>query len=339
MERSRIYKILWLGVMLSVLAFCLFWGREPTKKEQEILWNSPTPTVSATVPVVQVFLPSLPTQTPAPAPTLPVEEPFCLFWFSDTQVYSYKYPEVFRSMADWAVEQAEAYGALAVVHTGDIVDNHTYERHWTNAESAIIRLDGKLPFFCVAGNHDVGASEPNYEAYRTYGFCSRKDRSHTFRDGVCWWEAFETQKLLLLGIGWQTGEDYLPWAEEVLNRFSDHSVVVLVHSFLTDEGELTGTGKKLEASLLQEHENVRLVLCGHNDGSTQWQKTYEDGRTVHALMYNFQDDKKHGLGYLRILLFDPVTREIDVTTYSPYLDDYNYYADASRDTFTLTDAF
>lgn len=339
MERSRVFKILWVGVMLGVVAFCVFFGREPTKEQQQLLWESPTPAASATVPIVQVFLPSVPTATPAPAPTLPNEEPFCLFWFSDTQVYSYKYPEVFRSMADWASEQAEAYGALAVVHTGDIVDNHTYERHWTNAESAIIRMDGRIPFFCVAGNHDVGASDPDYTNYHAYGFCARKDRSHTFRDGVCWWEAFERQKLLLLGIGWQTGQEYLPWATEVLERFSDHTVILLVHSFLTDEGELTGTGRQLDGTLLASHPNIRLVLCGHNDGSARWQKTYDHGTTVTALMYNFQDDKKNGLGYLRILLFDPDTRELSVTTYSPYLDDYNYYEDASRDTFTVPDAF
>ena len=99
-------------------------------------------------------------------------------------------------------------------------------------------------------------------------------------------------------------------------------------------------GKLLEETLLRDCQNVRLVLCGHRDGSARWQETYDDGaRTVNALLYNFQDDKTKGLGYLRILTFDPVLRSVSVTTYSPYLDDYNYYETVSRDTFTLPNAF
>ena len=56
-------------------------------------------------------------------------------------------------------------------------------------------------------------------------------------------------------------------------------------------------------------------------------------------MYNFQDDKKYGLGYARILMFNTSTRNIAVTTYSPYLNDYNYYKDASKDTFTIYGAW
>lgn len=74
-------------------------------------------------------------------------------------------------------------------------------------------------------------------------------------------------------------------------------------------------------------------------GPARWQRTYEDGHSVNALMYNFQDDKKYGLGYLRILTFDPTDRSLHVTTYSPWFDDYNYYRDEARDTFTLTEAW
>ena len=125
----------------------------------------------------------------------------------------------------------------------------------------------------------------------------------------------------------------------MLETYPDHSVILLVHSFLKDNGGLTGTGKTLERELLSVYPNIRLVLCGHNDGSVHWQKEYEDGHLVNALLYNFQDDKKYGLGYLRILTFDPEDRSLFVTTYSPWFDDFDYQKDTGKDTFTLTDAW
>ena len=141
-------------------------------------------------------------------------------------------------------------------------------------------------------------------------------------------------------VGWQKGTPYLDWVKAKLHEYADYSAVLLVHSFLEDNGTLTANGKLLEKSLLPDAKNLRLILCGHKDGSVRWQKTYDDNtRTVNAVMYNFQDDKQKGLGYLRILTFDPVSRSIHVSTYSPYLDDYNYYQEESLDSFTLYNAY
>ena len=144
---------------------------------------------------------------------------------------------------------------------------------------------------------------------------------------------------IIPGIGWQNGTAYAEWLNERIHAYNDLSGVLLVHSFLNDDGSLSVNGKRVEKEILRRSPSVRLVLCGHNDGSARWSKTYDDGHTVNAMMYNFQDDKKYGLGYARVLMFNPKTRNIAVTTYSPYLDDYNYYKNVERDTFTLFDAW
>ena len=73
-------------------------------------------------------------------------------------------------------------------------------------------------------------------------------------------------------------------------------------------------------------------------GVKRWEKTYPDGRVFHALMYNLQNEKK-AAGYCSILTFDPMSRKLSVTSYSPYLDDYNYYKNESIETFTIENAF
>lgn len=318
---------------------------------------SPRPTpVPTAYEVAEVFVPLLITPAPAavpptfprpsavpvtPAPTEPVRavKPFSLIWFSDTQYYSYKRPEIFAAMADWAVRIRSDYASVAVVCTGDIVDNRNYTRHWTNAETAITRVRDAMPFYCVAGNHDVGADKVEYERYLEYDFCTAPEEMEFSEDKHCWVLPLAEQGILLCGIGWCNDTAYADWLNGRLQAYPDLPAVILVHSFLNDDGSLSTNGRRVEKAILRVSPNVRLVLCGHNDGSARWSKTYGDGHIVNAMMYNFQDDKKNGLGYARILMFNPKTRNIAITTYSPYLNDYNYYRDASRDTFTLYNAW
>ena len=313
-------------------------GQTPLKVEVRLQSVSqpslqPTPTASPSPTAT-------PSPTPSPSPT-PEPTPFSLYWISDTQVYAYRYPKIFNKIFAYMANACAEQNALGVMMTGDIVDNRSEQRHWDHAKAAISLIEGRLPLWSVAGNHDVGADKGDYRIYLSYGFCAAEEGDQLYKDGVCWYDTFTAagQDFLLLGIGWQNDSDYLPWARGVLETYPDHTAILLVHSFLTDRGGLTGTGKNLEKELLSHYPNLRLVLCGHNDGSARWQKEYEDGHTANALMYNFQDDKKNGLGYLRILTFDPADRSLQVTTYSPWFDDYNYYRDESKDTFTLTEAW
>ena len=376
MSKSRMFQALWLLLLSLICVLMFYYRRESTKSSQErfgegeaafATLDEPTPSPSPTpVPtpeptiyeITEVFIPLLytpspvaptlppsptpvPTPVPTPAPTDVPEtpKPFSLIWFSDTQYYAYKKPEIFLSMADWAVRIRSEYNAAAVVCTGDIVDNRNYTRHWTNAEAAISVISESMPFYCVAGNHDVGADKVEYETYLSYDFCTAPDGMEFTENRRCWVLPLREQGILLCGIGWSNDDAYADWLNERLAAYGDLPAVILVHSFLNDDGSLTTNGRRVEKAILRKSNSVRLVLCGHNDGSTRWAKTYADGHVVNAVMYNFQDDKKYGLGYARILMFNPSTRNIAVTTYSPYLNDYNYYRDAEKDTFTLYGAW
>lgn len=374
MSKTRMFQALWLLLLSLVCVLMFYYRRESTKSPQETLvredtvvaavatdartpvplpTDTPTP-VPTVYEITEVFIPLLytpspvaptlpPTPTPAATPVPTAEpvgyRPFSLIWFSDTQYYAYKRPEIFLSMADWAVRIRSDYDAAAVVCTGDIVDNRNYTRHWTNAEAAIDRIRESMPFYCVAGNHDVGADTVDYSTYRQYDFCTTPEAMEFYDDGRCWVLPMREHGILLCGIGWQNDAMYADWLNERIDAYRNLPAVLLVHSFLNDDGSLSVNGKRVEKEILRASPSVRLVLCGHNDGSARWSKSYVDGHTVNALMYNFQDDKKNGLGYARILMFNPKTRNIAITTYSPFLNDYNYYKDTSRDTFTLYNAW
>ena len=375
MNQKRVFQALWLLLLSLICVVMFFWKRERTKSPQEVIAETdtvaaaytaapdptpvptprPTPTPAPTeIAYVDVFVPLRTADTPTPPATVPPDsvyanetpftppkkaEPFSLIWFSDTQYYAYKRPEIFLKMADWVQNVYTDYRAAAVVCTGDIVYNRNYERHWSNAGAAISRIREVLPFYCVAGNHDVGADSVDYTAYRRADFCTTPQDMLFYDDCRCWVLPLPEQQILLCGIGWQNDTAYADWLNATIAEYPDYPAVLLVHSFLNDDGSLSTNGKRVEQTVLAVSPTIRLVLCGHNDGSARWSRPYPDGHTVNAMMYNFQDDKKYGLGYARVLMFNPGTRNIAVTTYSPFLDDYNYYKDAARDTFTLYDAW
>ncbi|MPN36126.1 hypothetical protein SDC9_183632 [bioreactor metagenome] len=106
-----------------------------------------------------------------------------------------------------------------------------------------------------------------------------------------------------------------------------------------DLGGYSSVGRRLIKSVIQQSPNIRVVLCGHERGMQYFAETPDDNkdgtpdRTVHQMMMNVQDDAERGVGYLRLLRFDPVLDTIEVVTYSPVLDCYGYKVPVGGDRF------
>jgi hypothetical protein len=274
------------------------------------------------------------TPIPDPAPT-----PFSFVWVSDTQLLAKNSPKVFTAMAQWIVDNRATKNFLAVLQVGDVVDDRQDQRQWENIAEGMNILKGKLPLFVVAGNHDVARPGLDYTAFLSQDYCDAREPDNLFENGQSWVQPMEAggHKLLLMGLGWQIeGTDtHFEWAAQQAEKYSDYDIIVVIHSFLNDDGSLTPTGIALEA-LFERFPQFRLVICGHMHGESKWEKTYEDGHHVYGLMFNLQEEHRNGLGYgyLRCLTFDPISGDMQCITYSPYIDDYNYFDD-SRDTFVL----
>ena len=104
----------------------------------------------------------------------------------------------------------------------------------------------------------------------------------------------------------------------------------------------TSSGDTLRDRVVKESPNLRLVLCGHMHGVCyRTLEADDDGdgvseRTVHEMMFNPQENEEGGGGYLRLLTFYPDRDEIQVVSYSPYLDVYGIPADPFGKSYTLT---
>jgi len=75
---------------------------------------------------------------------------FTIAVLPDTQNYSQKFPEIFKSQTQWIAENQKARNIACVLHLGDITNNST-DKEWENAEAAMKQLDGKVRYFMVPG--------------------------------------------------------------------------------------------------------------------------------------------------------------------------------------------
>src|SRR5687768_369115 len=90
-------------------------------------------------------------------PPMPAEGSFTIAVMPDTQHYEGKHAPNFHAQTAWIATQQADRRIAAVLHLGDITNNNRPEQ-WTVARDAMARLDGRVPYFMVPGNHDYSAN-------------------------------------------------------------------------------------------------------------------------------------------------------------------------------------
>jgi len=80
-------------------------------------------------------------------------------------------------------------------------------------------------------------------------------------------------------------------------------------------------GEQLWNVVARRNPNVMIVICGHvRTGGLGYRKSEGDyGNTVHEMMANYQKLPAGGLGYMRLLEFQPDRKTVQVRTFSPSL--------------------
>lgn len=313
-------------VLLSMaLVFALLSGCVSRPPESAVASATPE---SVTVKPAEPT-PSLPPATePPPTPTpIPKPEQFTIIWLADTQSIAYhQNDDVFQAMGEWIVQQAQPQNVKYIVQTGDMVDNGYQPKQWKSFGVMLNQFYGSIPYLPIAGNHDLGVKLEDYRAYLEQPFVQELPKDHVFMDGRAVYAEFQAggQDFLLLGAGWNAEVDTADWMNEVLRAHPNHVAILLFHSYIKSSGELSHQGITIHEQIVAKNPNVRLVLCGHLRGSGYRLEQFDDNgdgtpdRDVSAMLYNFQGYAHEKSGQIRVLRFDTATRNIHVSTYSPY---------------------
>jgi hypothetical protein len=273
----------------------------------------------------------------------------------DTQFYACAYPTIFQAQVDYILASIEPKGIAAVVHTGDIVDQDVPQQ-WQLAADSLLRLNGQVPYLVTAGNHDLSAGRASLiGAY--LGDALAAQPAVVVRDPGRPDNSFAVVELagrswLVLGLEFGPRAAVVQWASEVLDAHADLPAIVFTHAYLYSDGQRydrairplqpyhpdsygftpeqgIADGEDLWRDLIEPHENVQLVVCGHviPDGTAKSTALRRSGTRVHQLLANYQFcdtcpcvQAEGGGGYLRLMRFDDGGRTLHVSTYSPHRD-------------------
>ncbi len=343
------YKKTFLLALFLVLLLSAVWGCAPAAVSEIHAVATDAP------PEAPAFSPPPtpePTATPLPTPT-PAPTPYTIVWMSDTQEYASTYPDIYNSMMQYVADNIEKQNIVYLLHTGDLINNAYTDHDSLRAEAAFDLLPDTLPILTVCGNHDLKKTKnefgyianADYSPYKNYIFDTDLDPAHWAENGVNHYALFSAggADFLFLSIGYGLEEQGVDWANEIIKQYPDRIAVVCTHSYMQPTWKLSGPGKILYNGVVAPNASVRLVLCGHLPGAQRYaRETDTDGdgetdRTVQEILFNYQYEPDGGHGYLRLLTVDPVTGNVHVTTYSPWLDDYDYRE--AKDTFDLPGLF
>lgn len=282
------------------------------------------------------------------------EDQFSFVWISDTQTLTEKpslasyIPDIFN----WIIYSKNEYNTLSVFHTGDIVENGWNQLYWDRINAGIDILPANLPLIAAAGNHDVAKRYASYEPWLKQDFVKKEIPENQYKNGEGYYHLFYPgkEKIVAVSIGYNSiDQEGMDWVQSVFERYSDHTGILITHSFTSyikgNDYLFTKEGKKLFENVVVPCNNVKLVLCGHIHGNDTYaaRLTETDGseRIVNILRYDYQyaftPDR---IGYIRILRFNPEDRSIEVMTYSPIQDNMHYFFDDPKNEhFYLEDAF
>lgn len=321
---------------------------------------APKPVVSeTTTPTPQPTAPPTPTATPKPTPTpspTPEPTPFTIAWITDTQTLT-MYESIMGAivpMFRWVEQTRDEYDTVALIHTGDLVENGWNQRYWDRINPGIAEIGTDLPFIPAAGNHDVAKNRTSYEPWFAQPFMARLAPERCYRGGEGYYEVIDAggMSLVIVALGYLScDEEGMAWARDVFDAHADSFGILAVHSYLSKSPHSsaiwTHEGKRLHEDVVASCGNVRLILCGHVRGTARHDEFFDDDgdgtaeRLVIALRHNEQDRRyPDQVGWLRMLTVDPMERSINVSTYSPFLDrTFTSKSKAADENFLIEGAF
>ena len=278
---------------------------------------------------------------------------FSVIALPDTQFYAAKEPETFYAQTQWIIDNLKKQKIVFVTHLGDIVDSIEVRQEWAVAAVAMYKLDDKVPYGLVVGNHDfVGYGDAvcykamfpakhytlkNYDWYGGY-----------IDNNMASFQTFQAEglKFVILHLPCNAPDYILKWADMVLESNSDRRAIISTHMFLgplkrpekakgyyQDEKGIMewskcydkygNTPNQMWDKCFSKHKNIFLILCGDQSASETMNIEVKGthGNTVHACLSDYKqnsvrDSGNRDNGFLRIYRFNPKENEIEVMTYS-----------------------
>lgn len=275
----------------------------------------------------------------------------------DTQEYAEaktsdkpKVAQYAHDQTEWIAEHRDSENIAFVSHEGDVIDGYRDEEgkdakidaQWQFMDDVMSRLDGKVPYSTVTGNHDwktwwdrsssiakyqeyFGPSR--YEEYDWFGGAGPTNGDEN-RDELNTYQLFSAggYDFIHLALEWEVPGSVddpstpLGWAQKVLDEHPDRAAILTTHSYLRGSPpkraetvqETNGDGNHAQTvweDLVAPNPQVFMVLSGHwhdaSDGEARQVSENEADLPVYEIMANYQFRTQGGHGLFRRIEFRP----------------------------------
>lgn len=231
-----------------------------------------------------------------------------------------------NGMFDWLADNSKSMNIRFVTHVGDVTQDNT-PAEWAIAKEAITRLNGKVPYAMVPGNHDQGGGSRDYSSLQSTYFSPEYMREHSTLGGVydqetgdsknAWYRftGADGTEWIALSLEFGARDDVLRWAGEVLAANQDHRAIITTHSYtnmgtradnysgpvfaegtgkdygIGNSAQNANDGEDMWQKLVSKHPNVSFVFSGHvfGDGAETIVSYNDAGLPVFQMLVNYQN--------------------------------------------------
>jgi hypothetical protein len=237
---------------------------------------------------------------------------------------------MFDAQTQWIVDHKSTNNIVFTSHLGDIVDTYADTAQWDRANEALTRLEtGSVAFGLAVGNHDgAPGNTGNFNIYFGSARFTGRDYygGHYGSDNDNNYELLTADNMDFIVIHIEYGADAAVrnWANNLLSvLYPNRRAIVVTHNLLignTTPASFSTEGQALYDAL-KGNPNLFLMLGGHLDTEVSRTDTY-NSHTVYSLRSDYQFTTG-GNGWMRLLEFQPTANQIQVYTYSPYLNQWD----------------
>ena len=289
----------------------------------------------------------------------------------DTQWMSKYAPDKMEGIYDWILENQNDKKIAHVFGLGDITEDWNTankEQEWIRAYSYISKLDGKISYSLVRGNHDESKYFLKYFANEAYmsqfdGFIAEGD----IRCSYMTMTVGQTDYLFLT-LDFGISDEMIEWANEVVLAHPNHKVIVTTHGYQAfnqdpidfDNVPSSGgmgsandvdtnvgnnyrgynNGQQVWDKFLSKHPNIFLIMSGHTpfEDVVNLQTKGDHGNVVNQMVIDAQwmDPQKGGVGMVCMLYFSEDGTQMAVEWLST--DTGKHYKEQNQFTLDLTNS-
>ena len=232
----------------------------------------------------------------------------------------------------------------------------TNPAEWNLTAEQFARLDGVIPYLVIRGNHDDEAGYHNHICTDNYknqmnGFFYDPSKPAVYGNSMS--NSYQKitvggEKYLMLALDYDLNDDIIAWADAVIEANPDYKVIVSIHVYLDSDGDfyqgrvgqpgvndqtdgdawhdyISFDGAALWNELFSKHENMFMILCGHDAIPTPVHnvRTGKNGTQVIEILtdtskYDLEKDgNNYGSGLAMVINFKEASNQIQIEYLSP----------------------